>query len=80
MEIQVKLYATLRQHAPSNTEIGEAFNVSFNGITLADLIEHLGIPQDRAKIIMINGNRVQDLKYSLNDNDLVVIFPPVGGG
>jgi molybdopterin synthase sulfur carrier subunit len=80
MIVQVKLYATLREYAPPNTEIGEAFKVEFNGSTLQDLIEKLGFEIDRAKIIMVNGNRVLDTKRSLDQGDLVVIFPPIGGG
>jgi molybdopterin synthase sulfur carrier subunit len=80
MIVQVKLYATLREYAPPNTEIGEVFKVEFNGSTLQDLIQKLGFELDRAKIVMVNGNRVVDVKTSLNEDDLVVIFPPIGGG
>jgi molybdopterin synthase sulfur carrier subunit len=80
MIVQVKLYATLREYAPLGSEIGEVFNVEFNGSTLQDLIQKLGFKLDRAKIVMVNGNRVVDVKTSLNEDDLVVIFPPIGGG
>jgi molybdopterin synthase sulfur carrier subunit len=80
MRVLVKLYATLREYAPPHTEIGEAFNVEFNGNTLQDLIQKLGFELDRAKIVMVNGNRILDVKTSLKEDDLVVIFPPIGGG
>ncbi len=79
MRVQVKLYATLREYAPKETEIGEAFTVEITGNTLDKLIEHFGFPKIEAKIVMINGNRIDDLDYPLEENDLVVIFPPVGG-
>ncbi len=80
MRVQVKLYATLREYAPSNTEIGASFVVEFDGNTLGELVQRLGFEIDRAKIVMINGNRVVDMSTPVNEDDLVVIFPPVGGG
>jgi molybdopterin synthase sulfur carrier subunit len=80
MRVQVKLYATLREYAPPATEIGESFRVEFDGSTLQELIQKLGFELDRAKIVMVNGTRVLGAKTSLNEGDLVVIFPPIGGG
>jgi len=80
MRVQVKLYATLREYSPPNTEIGASFEVQFDGSTLGELIHQLGFNIDRAKIVMINGSRVFDMKINLNEDDLVVIFPPIGGG
>ena len=80
MRVQVKLYATLREYAPPNTEIGASFMVEFDGSTLGELVQRLGFEMDRAKIVMINGSRVFEMKINLNEDDLVVIFPPIGGG
>ena len=80
MRVQVKLYATLREYSPLNTEIGASFEVEFDGSTIGELIHQLGFNIDRAKIVMINGSRVFDMKINLNEDDLVVIFPPIGGG
>ena len=80
MKVLVKLYATLRRFAPEGTEIGESFEVNFQGITLEDLVGHLGFSIDQTKIVMVNGQRIVDMDYTLSDNDLIVIFPPVGGG
>ncbi|TFG30002.1 MoaD/ThiS family protein [Candidatus Thorarchaeota archaeon] len=80
MRVQVKLYATLREYAPSDNEIGTSFDVELKGSTIEDLIKFFGFEFDKAKIIMVNGTRVFDLKIALNEDDLIVIFPPVGGG
>jgi sulfur-carrier protein len=80
MRIIVKLYATLRRFAPDGTEIGEAFEVHSQGTTIGDLIQQLGVSSEQAKIVMINGQRVTNMSSNLAENDLVVIFPPVGGG
>ncbi|MBN2229360.1 MAG: MoaD/ThiS family protein [Candidatus Thorarchaeota archaeon] len=80
MRVSVKLYATLRRFAPLGTAIGDAFDVQLEGSTVSDLIQQLKIKIESAKIIMINGIRILDLHTRLNEDDLVVIFPPVGGG
>jgi len=80
MRVLVKLYATLREYAPPHTEIGASFEVHTNGRTFRELVQHLGFELDRAKIVMINGIRVLDMDAVLIENDLIVIFPPVGGG
>ena len=80
MQINVKLYATLRRFGPKGIEIGEAFPINSQGTTIGDLIQQLGISGEDAKIVMVNGKRVIKMTEKLAENDLVVIFPPVGGG
>jgi molybdopterin converting factor small subunit len=80
MNVKVKLYATLRRFAPDGTAIGEAFRVNLQGSTLLDLIQSLGFSSEQAKIVMVNGQRVAEMDYNLVEDDLIVIFPPVGGG
>ena len=80
MKVNVKLYATLQQYAPKGTELGASFPVEFAGNSVAALIRHLEIKDEDARIVMVNGIRVTELDYTLNDEDLVVIFPPIGGG
>jgi molybdopterin converting factor small subunit len=80
MQVKVKLYATLREYAPSGTDIGEIFNVDMTGETVQDLIDSLGFKAEQAKIVIINDNRISDYNHQLQDEDLVVIFPPIGGG
>ncbi|MHA1137124.1 MAG: MoaD/ThiS family protein [Candidatus Thorarchaeota archaeon] len=80
MKVKVKLYATLRRFAPDGTDIGDAFEVKYPGTTLQELVQHLGFSSEQVKIIMVNGQRVTDKNEKLAENDLVVIFPPIGGG
>ena len=79
--VQVKLFATLRQFAPDGIGIGESFTVEIEeGWTVEDLISHLNIPINSAKLIMIEGV-YQTLDFVLrNENATVAIFPPSGGG
>ncbi|RDE14502.1 MAG: molybdopterin synthase sulfur carrier subunit [Candidatus Thorarchaeota archaeon] len=80
MHVNVKLYATLRQFAPPGTAIGESFEVELQHGRISDIIARLRFPPDQARIIFVNGVRTFDLNQKLSDDDLVVFFPPVGGG
>ncbi len=80
MKVNVKLYATLRQYAPKDLEIGESFPIELEKGTIEEAIERLGIPEDSVTIIMVNGVQTRNRSTQLHDGDLLVLFPPVGGG
>ena len=44
------------------------------------VLNKLGIAEDQAKIVMVNGVIINDHKHKLKADDLLSIFPPVGGG
>ena len=73
--IELKLYATLSTYTPTNAD---AINIS-RGMTIRSLIDQLGIPEEKAKLIFINGVK-GNLESSLSGGEKVGIFPPVGGG
>jgi molybdopterin converting factor small subunit len=75
MQIQVKLFATLRALAPDNAE---TYPIT-PGTTVGDIVTQLAIPAKDAKLIFINGVR-KPLDTPLADGDRLGIFPLVGGG
>jgi molybdopterin synthase sulfur carrier subunit len=75
IHIQIKLFATLLDKLPENTD---NFPVK-DGITVASLADLLGIDPKDAKLIFING-RKGELDSILQEGDRVGLFPPVGGG
>jgi sulfur carrier protein ThiS len=88
MLIQAKLFATLirmvpdeiRARYPQSARAGSPLSVDLpEGSTLADLVDHLGLPPEKVRVIFVNG-RVQQRDTILNAGDEVGIFPPVGGG
>jgi sulfur carrier protein ThiS len=49
------------------------------GKTVSQVIDQLGIPADEVHLVMVNRSTVS-VGHILNENDLVGVFPPVGGG
>jgi len=80
LRVRVKLYATLQKYAPQSTEVGEPFPVELDGNTVLELVKRLGIEREQAHIVMVNGAQVDDMSQELEADDLIVIFPPIGGG
>ncbi len=74
MEIKVRLFATLRENR------GKELQLSLSeDITPADIIDKLEIAKADVAILLVNG-RDGSLDQQLNDEDVVSIFPPMGGG
>lgn len=75
MKISVKCFATLAKFQPENNESYEIAD----GMTIAQLIEHLGMQPADVKIIFINSAHSKP-EVVINDGDKVGLFPAVGGG
>ncbi len=73
--ITLKLYATLQAFLPSS---GENFPIS-PGTTVRQILAQLNLPEEKAKLIFIDGTKA-DLLSKLNGGERVGVFPPVGGG
>lgn len=79
MQIRLKLYASLRKYLPG-TEIGEEVKIEVNQeSTIMDILNIYTIEESLTKIIFVNGVH-KTVDYVLQENDLLVIFPPIGGG
>lgn len=73
--ITLKLFATLGKFTP---EGAENYPIS-PGTRIRDIINRLGIPEDKAKLIFINGIK-GEIDSTLHGGERIGIFPPVGGG
>ncbi len=72
--LKVKLFAYLRDGR------GKEVEVTFKeGMTILDLINELNIPENRARLLIVNGHHKQ-FDYIIKHDDEISIFPPVGGG
>lgn len=74
MIIKVRLFATLR-----NDRGKEVMVDGPEGMTCRYIIDALNIPDEEVAILLING-RDGKLDTPLTPEDVVSIFPPVGGG
>jgi molybdopterin converting factor small subunit len=74
IKITVKLFATLRENR------GKILNLDFEeNVTPQKIIEYLQIDNKDVAILLVNG-RDGSLNQNLQENDIISIFPPVGGG
>jgi molybdopterin converting factor small subunit len=79
MEIEVKLFATLRDYLPKGSGRFSC-KMEIDGDTrVKDILDKLGIPEELPKIILINGIHGK-VDQALKEGDVVSIFPPVAGG
>ncbi len=79
MEIEVKLFATLRDFLPKGSSRFSC-RMEIDGHTrVQDVLSKLKIPEEMPKIILVNGvHGKKDLV--LKDGDVLSVFPPVAGG
>ena len=73
--IQIKLFAGLQPFMPPS---GEKYPIN-PGISIRIILEQLNIPQEKARLIFIDGIKA-NLSSTLEGGERVGIFPPVGGG
>ena len=73
--ITLKLFATLGKFTPDSAD-----NYPVEpGTSVRNLIAGLKIPEEKAKLIFIDGVK-GELDSMLNGGERIGIFPPVGGG
>lgn len=80
MQINLKLFATLRKKLPPGSSRGKATLDLADTVTINDLIQHLDIPIELAQMVLVNGEQTREFERALADGDQVSIFPPVAGG
>jgi molybdopterin converting factor small subunit len=74
MQVEVRLFATLREGRFDKQTIEQT-----EAVSIGDLLEHLGIPTDQVGILLINGKNTS-FEHHLASEDVVSIFPAIGGG
>lgn len=73
--IDIKLYATLKEFMPTSAD---QYPIE-PGTPLSRLLDQLGIPEEQAKLIFINGIKAEK-DVVIFGGERIGIFPPVGGG
>jgi len=73
----VNLFAYLAKYSPEGKS---AFSMELNeNAMIEDLMEHLGIPSEESRTILVNGRHCKENKV-LKEGDEVVLMTPVEGG
>lgn len=82
MEVEVKLYGTLRRYRPESA-VGaphHPFTTTLpTGAMVSTLARHLGIPDGLINVAAVNGETV-DVTTPLQKGDEINLFPPAAGG
>ena len=79
MRVEVRLHATLVPFLPRGGRDGTAFVELAAPATVASLIHALAIPEDLARVVLVDGHDVPD-QHALDAGSVVDIFPPLAGG
>ena len=79
MEIEVKLFATLRDYLPKGSSRFSCKMEVEGSTRVEDILSRLKIPEEMPKIILINGVHGKK-EHVLKEGDVLSIFPPVAGG
>lgn len=80
MIIEIKVFASLRHYVPASNKHLEdnKWDISERA-TVNQVLETLNIPDEEARICLINGRKVEKTSI-LNEGDLLHIFPQMAGG
>ncbi|OGP71663.1 MAG: hypothetical protein A2W09_06205 [Deltaproteobacteria bacterium RBG_16_50_11] len=79
MEIEVKLFATLRDYLPKGSGRFSCKMEIDDHTRIQDILTKLHLPEEIPKIILVNGIHGKK-EQTLKEGDVVSIFPPVAGG
>jgi sulfur-carrier protein len=74
MEVEVRLFATLRQDRFREKKL----DVS-EDCTVGEVLRQLGIGSQEVAILLVNGQHVT-VDYHLHTDDVVSLFPLIAGG
>jgi len=74
MKITVKLFATLRDFGPEIQEKSVPENSNVESV-----VKSLNLPKDIPLLTIVNGVHTS-LQATLQEGDVLALFPPVGGG
>lgn len=83
MQVTVKLFGALRQYLPA----GSGFNSCRLTTTENPMLEHvlgmLSIPERKAYLVIVNDEKLNREDYNstqIQENDEIVLLPPIKGG
>lgn len=79
MMIEVALYGALAHYLPKGAQSRKATMECADGVTVAQVIDLLGIPTPHPTMLLVNGLHV-GADAALKEGDRLAVFPPLAGG
>ena len=84
MNITFKLFASLGDYLPASARPGNEMTLPVaEGAAITQVIEPFGLPPKLVHLVLVNGVYVAPddrLTRTLNDGDVLAIWPPIAGG
>jgi sulfur carrier protein ThiS len=84
MNITFKLFASLTDYLPPQARQGNvmALDVAPDA-PISQIIEPFGLPPRLVHLVLVNGKYIEPekrLTHTLNEGDVLAIWPPIAGG
>lgn len=84
MQITFKLFATLTDYLPPDARRSNQLVLDVAPeATISEIIEPFGLPPKLVHLVLVNGKYIepeQRLNATLNNGDVLAIWPPIAGG
>lgn len=84
MKITFKLFATLTDYLPAAARRSNIVELEVPvGASISQVVEPFGLPPKLVHLVLVNGVYVQPadrLSHTLQEGDVLAIWPPIAGG
>ena len=83
MQVTVKLFGALRQYLPAGSSFNSCELTTAERPMLDQLLQMLPIPDHEAYLVILNDEKINNQDYAstrVEENDEVVLLPPIKGG
>jgi sulfur carrier protein ThiS len=83
MQVTVKLFGALRQYLPAGSGFNSCRLTTAENPMLEDVLGMLSIPERKAYLVIVNDEKLNREDYNstqIQENDEIVLLPPIKGG
>jgi sulfur carrier protein ThiS len=84
VKITLKLFASLSIHLPAEARSSHRIELDVEtDATVADVIQHQGIPPGQCAIVLVDGvwvAQAERARRGMSEGEVLAIWPPVAGG
>ncbi len=80
MKVLVKVFATLRKKYPEINDMNPLVLEFEEGVTAKEIIKKLDFQISEIHLILLNGRKIKPETSISDNNGILSLFPPIGGG